>query len=127
MNTFNLEYSEYLRLNVFLWYFINNIKVESAETDSFRVAYKLNGIDKTYKPDFYLPETNEVIEIKWSRLAQTNTVKTQAQFAQKQFSNYKIMTEHDIQLVSLDEIKTYIEQGILNIVRYSKYFKQLEG
>lgn len=123
----SIFFRSYLELSYLIQLDKNNIKVESAETDNFRVTYKLNGIDKTYKPDFYLPETDEVIEIKWSRFAQTDTVKTQVQFAQKQFSNYKIITEYDIRLVSLEEIKTYIEQGILNIVRYSKYFKQLEG
>lgn len=123
----NVFFRSYLELSYLIQLDKLHVKVESAETTKFTVLYKLDNVNRTYKPDFYLPDTNEVIEIKWSRLAQTKKVQIQASFAQSQFDNYKILTEHDIQLSTLDEIKMYIEHGILNIVKYSKSFKQLEG
>lgn len=123
----NIFFRSFLELSYLVQLDKHNIRVESAETDSFLVNYKFNGVNRTYKPDYYLIDSNEVIEIKWSRLLLSNITQIKAAAATKRFDNYKILTENDIQLLSLEDFKSYINQGILKIIKYSKYFKQLEA
>jgi hypothetical protein len=63
------------------------ILVESAETNKFKVPYKVNNKTKHYFPDFYLPNENIVIEIKpFCRINEhINSLKFNA--ANKMFNN----------------------------------------
>ena len=123
----NIYFRSFLELSYLVQLDKNDIKVESAETEKFLVHYEFNGVNKTYKPDYYLVDTDEVIEIKWHRLLSSSIVQIKKIAALKQFNNYKIVTENEIDLLSLEDMKFLINQGILKIIRYSKYFKQLEA
>jgi hypothetical protein len=58
----SFHFRSLLELSFILACETRNIKVVSAECNSF--TYYFNGIEGTYRPDFFLPETNEFIEIK---------------------------------------------------------------
>lgn len=92
----------------------NNIKWESAEQKKFNIKYNnYDGTDRTYRPDFFLVETNTLVEIKPIRLQNSPLIllKTKAatDFATKNNLTYKIM---DFEINS-DFIKTELDKGLV--------------
>ena len=58
-----------LELFYLIYWYENDIKIESAENKKYRIKYTTkDGIKKSYSPDFYLLETNELVELKPERL-----------------------------------------------------------
>jgi endogenous inhibitor of DNA gyrase (YacG/DUF329 family) len=81
----------------------NSIKIESAETKEFRIQYEIDGKNKMYYPDFYLPDYDVVVEIKPLSLLDFNMEKIDA--ACFEYS-YVIITEEE--LADLDNFFNYL-------------------
>lgn len=79
------------------------IKFESAEQDKYKVQYIFEGTPRNYFPDFYLIDSNEVIEIKpyW----QTDREINKAKFLQANAKfNFRVVTDNEIQKISDEEL-----------------------
>lgn len=92
------------------------IAYKSAESLSFVVHYELDGVKRTYRPDFYLPDTDTVIEIKPSHLINNyeNTKKIEA--AQLKFERFFVITEHDLPWIGKEEYKELIANGCIKTI-----------
>jgi hypothetical protein len=91
------------------------ILVESAETNKFKVPYKVNNKTKHYFPDFYLPNENIVIEIKpFCRINEhINSLKFNA--ANKMFNNFKVLSERDFNKITKHELIKLINNNIVRL------------
>lgn len=76
--------------------FEHNIKLETAETKEFRVPYIIDGKNKLYYPDFYLPEYSVIIEIKPSSLLNDTTNEIKLDAAMKFHENFIVITEEEL-------------------------------
>lgn len=91
------------------------VLVESADNKKFSCKYtNLDGRTASYYPDFFLPETNVIVEIKNSRLCtlQINILKFDA--AKKKYGVlFKVLTEDDLiditSIVNKPEIQQHLE------------------
>jgi len=115
---FELSYLHYL--------FENNIKFENAEKRKFRVEYKDGENDRTYFPDFFLTETEEIIEIKPTKLLNCRINKLKFEAAEKRYGEkFKILTEKDFTILGTDDIIVlYQNKELIFTERYKKKFKQ---
>lgn len=80
---------------------------------------------RNYFPDFYIFETEEIVEIKPKHLI--GSVDNIAKFnaARLQYKNFKIVTENEIVKLSNDKIKSLYMSGDLKFVdRYDIKFKE---
>jgi hypothetical protein len=69
----HVHFRSSLELMYLVYWYEHNITIKSAETSEYRVLYTSEQQTiRTYSPDFYLPETNELVEIKPEKL-HTNT------------------------------------------------------
>lgn len=117
----NIHFRSSLELCYLIYWYRNNIEVVSAETKTFRVQYydQFNNI-RSYVPDYYIPITNELYEIK-PKFFQTNTqvqekfktlIKYHTDKICKFGSGYELIdTIQDI----MYNISQYIENNILII------------
>lgn len=107
---------------LYLMYWVEN-KVEfiTAETHDFRVKYlDLQGGRKSYSPDFYLKETNELVEIKPEKL-HTNEVIIRKLKALQHYHPDKIckligfrdICSFIIETIQSNKLETYFENGQL--------------
>lgn len=87
-----LEYSFYKQLE-------NEGKLETAQYEPFRIPYVLEGIDRTYTPDFLID--NRLIEIKPAFLLTGLDIKIEAkrkaaiEYCSRNSLKYEILTEYD--------------------------------
>lgn len=91
---------------------------------SAKISYELNGVQRTYFPDFRLLETNTIIEVKPSSLIKTsqNTAKFSA--ANLHYDKFKIMTEEDFTILKLSDIIKLVESNIVEFIdRYKIKFE----
>lgn len=95
-----------------------DIKFKSAETKEYMVEYMLEGIERTYWPDFVVD--GDIIEIKPSRLVNTkqNTAKFKAA-KEKYGTKFKILTENDFPVIK--DITDLVESGKIKLLK--KYQK----
>lgn len=102
---FELSYLKYL--------IENKINFKTGESTDFRVEYKdLKGNDRNYYPDYYIVDTQEIIEIKPSYFLINEEVKIKTDNAKKKYGNkYIILTEKDIHILKLRDIIELINQG----------------
>lgn len=115
----------------YLKYLIDNgIKFKIAEIKEFQIKYydiyRKNYYN--YYPDFYLEDTQEIIEVKPKNLIKSQQNKNKFKAAKKQFGNkFKIIT--DINKLSFEEIKILCDNGDLIFDRryQEKYNKIIEG
>lgn len=85
--------------------FDNNIEFDNAEKKKYRVLYEFNGTKRSYSMDFYLPESDEYIEIKPKKLVNTPLNIAKFSAAIEVYGNkFKILTEDNLQKISLDEM-----------------------
>lgn len=103
-----------------------NIRYVTAETKEFEVEYlDWKNNKRIYFPDLYLPLTNEVIEIKPKKLVNTNNNQLKYKEAMKKFSNFKIITDEEIEKLSYKKIVDLINRGILKFIkRYNNKLKE---
>ena len=104
-----------------------NIKLESAEKKKFKIEYvDWDGKIKNYFPDFYIEETNTVVEIKPTHLFKSKTVVCKQEAAEKyclqNSLNYEIIDP--IRLKDKDIFDIYNSGLIKFIDRYEIKFKE---
>lgn len=110
----------------------NNIKFDNAEKKKYRVSYEFNGVRRSYGMDFYLIESDEYIEIKPKKLINSpiNTSKFDA--AIKIYGDkFKVLTEDDLQQISLDEMWNLYLSGELifnkrDEGKFLEYYKKVK-
>lgn len=91
------------------------ITVMSAENNTFKVPYEIDGVIKNYFPDFYLPDENLIIEIKpFCRISEhINSIKFKA--ANKTFDNFKVLSERDFKKIAKDELLKLVNNNIVRL------------
>jgi len=109
-----------LELFYLIYFFENNIKFKSAEINEFMVEYlHPNGNIKSYHPDFYLIDTDEIIEIKpYGRLKdKIFQIKMNALKEKFKTKNCKFMTELNIDFSYINKkyITKLVNNKLLNI------------
>jgi len=104
----------------YLFYLLDNkILFENGELKKHSIKYKMNGIDRTYYPDFYLIDSKTIVEIKPKKLINTAINKCKFAAANKKYNKFTILTEDDIIQLSFKEIyKLYINNEIIFLARY---------
>jgi hypothetical protein len=102
----------------------NNIKFENGEQRKYKIPYEFSCKKYNYFLDFYLPETDEYIEIKPKRL--NKSPKNIAKFeAAKEIlgDKFKVLNEDDLQQVDLETMyNLYLEKEIIFMKKYEEKF-----
>lgn len=114
-----------LELSFLIYLVKNNIPFESGELKKHRITYEVNNQSKNYFCDFYLPETDEYIEIKPKNLC--NIVSNSGKFtaAKLKHKNFKVLTDNDIVKISFTEICNLVDQGLVILLdRYKVKFDE---
>lgn len=116
-----------LELSYIKYLIDNNIKFKNAEKKKYRVEYiDYKGNKRNYFPDFYLINSNEIIEIKPKKLikSEINDIKFKAA-KEKYGSKFKIITEDNIKKLNFNDIFKLIECGDLQFIkRYEEKFNE---
>lgn len=106
--------------------FDNNIKFENGEQKKFKIQYEFMGKKANYFLDFYLPETDEYVEIKPIKL--TNSPRNYAKFIAakgKLGDKFKILTEKDTKEFDLEEMySSYLNKDLIWMDKYEEKFKE---
>jgi hypothetical protein len=115
-----------LELSYLVYLIDNDIKFEHAEHKKYAVKYlNFEGMERNYFPDFYIFETDEIVEIKPKHLVNTIDNKSKFNAARELFKNFKVVTEEDIKKITTDEIKTLYKTGDIKFIeRYDVKFKE---
>jgi hypothetical protein len=104
----------------------NNVKFENGEQRKYRIQYEFNSKKLNYFLDFYLPETDEYIEIKPKKL--NNSPKNKAKFEaarEKLGDKFKVLNEEDLQPIDLETMyNLYLEKEIIFMKKYEEKFIQ---
>jgi hypothetical protein len=85
-------------------------KLQSAERKEYRFPYILEGVQRTYAPDF-VDEDGVLYEIKPSSLAKSKLVQIKLQAA----PSVRLVTEDELQRPTKPELMKMIESGIVKI------------
>jgi len=94
---------------------LKNVVVEPADNKSFACSYsRSDGKASRYYPDFFLSETQEVVEIKNSSLCKLQNNMLKFEVAESKYgSSFKVLTEFDLlnitSIVNLPEIRDHLE------------------
>jgi hypothetical protein len=119
----NIYFRSSLEL-AFLYEFCNKYEIISAEKN-FRVSYiNENNLDSIYCPDFYIKETDEVIELKPKSLLNTPKNILKFQVAKKHFKNFKVLTEENVPYLKKEVIDSLVKNS--TIILDEKSYKKLE-
>jgi hypothetical protein len=104
-----------LELSYLKYLLDNNIEFENAEKKQYTIIYEINNSKKTYRPDYYLPKTNQIIEIKPKKLITSYTNKCKFKAAKEYWKDkFKILTENEIQIIDLEILYTlYLNKDII--------------
>ena len=94
----------------------NGIKIKSAETKDFWVEYNNNGTKRIYRPDFYIEETDTVIEIKHSRFVNTEENQNKFKAAKQKFNKFIVLTEKDISYIKRNEFKKLLDEKCIKLL-----------
>jgi hypothetical protein len=92
-----------------------NVEFFSCETNKDRFKYELDGVKKTYCPDFFIPATNEFIEIKPSQMLKNREVKIKANAVLEAGEKIIFITQKDMTKIKREELLILIENGIVVI------------
>lgn len=120
----NFYFRSLRELSYLLYLDKNDIKWETAESKRFMIKYKsYDETDRTYRPDFYLPELNKLVEIKPKRLHKSPLIllKTAAalEFCKDNNLTYEIF---DFPIDTL-KIKKALDEGKIKFSKdYQKKF-----
>lgn len=100
------------------------IELKSAESKKFAVQYEVLGVQRNYFPDYYIQKTNEVVEIKPSKLLLSNSIKFKAA-RNKYGDKFIVVTENDVDRLSNEEIKSMRDSCMIKFTdRYETKFKE---
>ena len=117
-----------LELSYLKYLIDNNIKFEIAEIKKYAIQYfnTIKNKEANYFPDFYLIDTQEIIEIKPKKLLGTQQNKDKYKAAKKKLKKkFIILTEENITKLSDDEIKELYDNGSLKFIkRYEEKYKR---
>lgn len=104
-----------LELSYILMLEERDMRFESGESQKHKIEYSFDGRAKSYFPDFYLPATNEYIEIKPKSML--NAPLVVAKIAAANFKGIKltIVTESDIIKLSKQQLQGMVENGLVQI------------
>lgn len=88
----------------------------TAETKDFWVDYEIDGVKRIYRPDFYLKESNTVVEVKHSRFI--NTYENQLKFAaaKTKFSRFIVLTEKEIPYIKRIEFNELLTNECIKLI-----------
>ncbi len=102
------------------------IKIQSAESVKYKVKYSTGGVSRTYFPDYYLQDTDEIVEVKPMKLSKSKDNIAKFEAAKHKYGEkFKIITEQDIQRLSTQEISEMRRIGVLKFInRYEQKFKE---
>ncbi len=111
-----------LELSAMIHFENNNIIYELAE--KMRIKYSFVNSERTYAPDFYLPENDIVVECKYSKLINSPNNIAKFNSARLKFKRFEVLTEKDIPILNDDKIlELYLTQNIIWNKKYKKLFK----
>jgi endogenous inhibitor of DNA gyrase (YacG/DUF329 family) len=83
----------------------NNINFENGEKTEYSIKYSLDNIERTYFPDFYLIDTQEIIEIKPKKLMNLKRNKAKFKAAKNKYGNkFIILQEEDLIKIPLQKM-----------------------
>lgn len=124
----NIYFRSILELSYLKYLFDNNIKFEIAEKRKYAIKYINNkGVEKNYFADFYLIDSQELIEVKPKKIL--NYLENKNKFlAAKQIygDKFKILTEEHISKITKHEIdQLYLDKDLIWIERYDLKYKLL--
>lgn len=114
-----------LELSYLKYLIDDNIKFRTAEVQEFKVSYKnWDGTQRNYFPDFYLEDTQEIIEVKPKKLLNTKQNKSKFKAAKRKYGNkFRIVTE-EIKL-NIEEMKILHDNGDIKFQeRYEEKYKE---
>lgn len=113
-----------LELSYLKYLLDNNIKFESCENKKYRVEYQLDNKKQTYFPDFYLLDTQEIIEIKPQNLLNNKINKLKFEAAINKYGNkFKVLTENNFNKLDVnDTYRLYINKEIVFDKNYEQKF-----
>lgn len=123
----NYYFRSLLELSYLKYLLDNNIKFENGEKKKYCIEYQFNNVDRTYRPDYFLVETQELIEIKPKNLinSQINKIKFEAG-RQKYGNKFKVLTEDNLIKLNFDEIYIlYKTKDLIFDKKYDIKFKQI--
>lgn len=100
----------------------NEIVFESCDgRKNFRFNYTLDGVERTYFPDFYLPNTDEFIEVKPLRQTVETKVITKAESVKATGHKFRFLTEREIPGIDKTLLLKMINDGEVKIDENKKY------
>jgi hypothetical protein len=103
-----IHFRSSLELFYLMYWYENNIQVESAETAEFEVQYFDNGNYHIYRPDFFLIYENTLVELKPEKMQEMTIVI-------KKFETLKACFENmSCKLCGFSEIGPFIKDAIIN-------------
>lgn len=117
-----------LELSYLHYLITNNINFKSAENKEFRIPYVYRKKEKYYYPDFYLIDTEEIIEIKPSVKLNDKINIIKFKEAEKIYGDkYRIITELDIEKIDLKVCYDLYKEGKITFNkrienRFKKYY-----
>lgn len=126
----NYYFRSILELSYIHYLIVNNINFKSAENKEFRIPYIYRKKKKYYYPDFYLIDTEEIIEIKPSVKLNDKINIIKFEEAKKIYGNkYKIITELDINKIDLQTCYNLYKNGEIKFNkrienRFKKYYNK---
>lgn len=104
----------------------SGVTFENAECSKHKILYSIDGVDRSYFPDFYLVDSKQYVEIKPSKLINSFANKAKFQKAKELHGeNFVIITEKDIVKLSVGEIKNLRQNGEIKFLpRYEEKFRE---
>jgi len=117
-----------LELKYMMFLTESQIQFNKAEIIKYRIDYidPISGNKRTYSPDFYLPKTDQIAEVKPEKLINTTYNKAKFNAAKERFGKrFIIIIEKDIPNYSSAVIKEYIDKGLIIFDKiYLQKFKE---
>jgi hypothetical protein len=122
----NNYFRSLLELHYLIYLLDNNIKFENGELKKYHIPYIMDGIKRNYLPDYYLPETDQIIEIKPKKLINSYENKLKFEAAKQQLGNkHIILTEDEIVKIDLQILyNKYIKKEIIFDKGYDIKFEE---
>jgi endogenous inhibitor of DNA gyrase (YacG/DUF329 family) len=118
----NIHFRSSLEMFYLLFWDKNNILFTTAETKEFRVKYTTqDGRERTYSPDFFLTESNTIVEIKPEKLHHNTEVLIKFKALKKEHP------DKNCKIIGFTEISNFIKEIIVNnTIEHLIQTKQLE-
>jgi hypothetical protein len=87
----------------------------SCEASRKRFEYELDGVKRTYYPDFFIPSINEYVEVKPSQMLKNREVNVKVDAVRAAGERIKFITQRDMVKIKKDELMKLIEAGTITI------------